>query len=240
MGRAIKQEVPIEEIFFDEDLYPRTQYNWQTGYDYSQSMKTGSKFPEIILAVFNNRKYLVDGKHRIEACKLLKLKTIKAIIHTGWNKEKIFEEAIKSNISHGRVLSPYEKRRIALKLKELRYSQKDISGLIQVPLDKLETFVGSRLINTLSGEPASKGAEVSREIAELIIKSGAKHLSGRTLSPEELLNIENVQKSWYMNSQVNLLKQVIDIIENDLLDTSDQRVMELYNYLVNLIKKGNK
>ena len=108
MGRAIKQKVLIEEIFFDEDLYPRTQCNWQTSYDYSQSMKTGSKFPDIVLAVFNNRKYLVDGKHRIEACKLLKIKSIKAIIYTGWNKKKIFEEAIKYNITHGRDVSHYE------------------------------------------------------------------------------------------------------------------------------------
>ena len=91
MGREIKSEVKLNEVFFDEELYPRSKYSWQTAYDYAQSMRVGAKFPPIILALFNNKKYLVDGKHRIEALKLLKKESVKAIVHTGWSKEKIFK-----------------------------------------------------------------------------------------------------------------------------------------------------
>ena len=94
MARAIKGKVKLNEIVFDEELYPRSMYNWQTGYDYSQSMKVGAKFPDIILALYKGKKYLVDGKHRIEATKLLKKDSISAIVHTGWNRERIYKEAV--------------------------------------------------------------------------------------------------------------------------------------------------
>ena len=148
MERQIRSKVPIKEIFFDETLYPRASYNWQTAYDYSQSMKIGAKFPPIIIAILNGKKYLVDGKHRTEATKMNKQKEIKAIVYSGWSKKKIFLEAVRTNIAHGKLLGPYDKRRIAVKLREMNVSQDQISEIIQIPQDKLENFVGQRLINT--------------------------------------------------------------------------------------------
>lgn len=238
MERKITQIVPIKEVYFDEELYPRSSFNWQTSYDYSQSMKTGAKFPEIVLAVLNKRKYLVDGKHRLEAYKSLKITEVKAIIHTGWNKKKIYIEAVKANISHGRVLSPYEKRKIAMKLLEFKYENSEISELIQVPMDKLENFVAERTVSTLTGVSGKDSAEEARQIAQIIVKSGAKHYSGQTLPVERVSVIESTQRDWNMHSQIDLLKQLIDLIENDLLDLNDERVKELYEYLKNLIIKG--
>ncbi len=238
MARRIKQKVLISEIFFDEDLYPRNLYNWQTGYDYSQSMKTGSKFPDIILAIYNNKKYLVDGKHRIEAYKLLKIKEVDAIIHVGWNRKKIYTQAVKANISHGRVLSPYEKRMIAMKLLEFEYKNSEISKIIQVPLDKLERFVTQRSVNVLTGVSTEDSASSAQKIAKMIVKSGAGHYSGTTLDLKQASNIESVQRNWNMHSQVDLLKQVIDLIENNFLDLQNSKVLEKFNYLRNLIIKG--
>ena len=239
MGREIKSKVLISEIVFDEELYPRSMYNWQTAYDYSQSMKVGAKFPDIVLAFFNGKKYLVDGKHRMEAYKLLKIKKIPAIVYTGWNKEKIFKEAVKFNITHGRGLSPYEKRRIALKLMELNSSQKEISKLIQVPLDKLEKFVGNRLVNSITGEEMTldKTEAMAREIGKVILKSGIKHFAGTTLTEEELKELESNQKDFYMTSQVSLLKTLINILENNLLDKENKQVTQLIFKLKELLNR---
>jgi|TARA_Y100000034_G_scaffold40209_1_gene49571 hypothetical protein len=235
MGRKIIQKVPINEIFFDEDLYPRTHYNWQTAYDYSQSMKTGSKFPDIVLAIFNRKKYLVDGKHRIEAYKLLKQGEIKAVIHIGWNKRRIYTEALKANISHGRMLSPYEKRLAVQKLLELKYSNKDISKFVQVPLEKLENFVAKKAVVTLTGASTEEAAESAMEMAQVVLKSGAGHLSGQELTPNRIIEVENVQRNWNMHSQIDLLNQVIDLLENNLLDRKNPKVIGLYNNLKKII-----
>jgi len=238
MGRTIKSKVKLEEIYFDEDLYPRSQYSWQTAYDYSESMKAGAKFPEIILALYKGRKYLVDGKHRFEAYKLLKLKSINAIVHTGWNREKIYKEAVKANIQHGRSLSPYEKRLIAVKLMEMKCNSSEISKLICVPQDKLESFVGNRLVNSITGEPMTSDSveKTAKEIGQAILKSGVKQFAGQVLTRKDFDSVQETQKSFNMVSQQDLFKQVLFILEKDLLDKEDKKVMKYLEKIKQLLK----
>ena len=238
MGRTIKGEVKLSEIEFDEELYPRTSYNWQTGYDYSQSMKVGAKFPDIILALYNGKKYLVDGKHRMEATKLLKKDSIKAIIHTGWNRERIYKEAVKSNITHGKGLSPYEKRMIAVKLMEMNCKDSEVSELIQIPMDKMESFIGQRLVNSITGEPiTSEGNEkIAKEIGQAILKSGLKHFAGTNISQEDLQSLRETQRDFYAGSQLSLVRQLVETLENDLLDKENKEVMKLIKKLKELLK----
>jgi len=217
MERKIKQEVSLKEIFIDEDLYPRSSVNWHTSYDYAQSMVSGAKFPPIVLAIFANKKYLVDGRHRIDARKQLKKETIQAEIYVGWDKKKIFEEAVRMNIAHGRVLSPFEKRRIALKLREEGYDSKNISELIQVPQDKLENFVAQRLTNALTGET--------------IVKSEIKHLAGQNFEGE----IESLQKPMKSKSQVMLLTHTVYLLEKGLIDKENKVIAKLLKRLKELL-----
>ena len=226
-SNKIKGMVALKDVFFDEELYPRTSYNWQTSYDYSQSMKTGATFPPIILAIYKRKKYLVDGKHRLEAHKICKLDKIEAIVYTGWTRKKIFEESIRLNIAHGRVLSPYEKRKIALKLKSWKYGAAQISDLIQVPQGNLQKFIGTRLINAITGDVEY----------ESIVKSGVKHLAGGTYSENQIKNIEATQKDWYMHNQVDLLDQVIDLFSNKLINIKDKKVKVRVTELKKLLKK---
>lgn len=239
MGRKINSEVNLKEIHFDEDLYPRSKYDWRTAYIYSQAMNSGAKFPPIVLALLNGKKYLVDGKHRTEANILNKKEKIEAIVHTGWNKKKIFLEAVKANISHGKILSPYEKRRIALKLREYDSTNGEISQIIQVPEDKLENFIAQRLVNTMTGEPIDpeEGERLSKEIGHAILKSGIKHFAGETMSEEDFIGLEETQKSFYGSSQFRLFNEVVRIIESDMLDKNNKSVMKLVEKLKILIKE---
>lgn len=218
-----KVNILIKDVHFDEELYPRSGYNWQTGYDYSQSMNTGAIFPRIILALLNKKYYLVDGKHRLEATKILHRKSINALVYTGWNKRKIFEQAIQCNISHGRVLSPYEKRMIALKLRKMKYGNANISKMLQIPTGKLEKFVANRIINTITGEE--------------IVKSGLKNLAGQQMTELRMEQINNSQKPMYISSQLSLLEQLTEILEKGMLDTGNEDVMRLIEDLKSLLDK---
>jgi hypothetical protein len=218
MERKVNKTINLDEVFFDEELYPRSSVYWQVSFAYSEEMKAGAKFPPIVLALYKKKLYLVDGKHRIDAHTLLKKKTIEAEIYTGWNKNKIFEEAIKRNITHGRVLSPFEKRKLVLKLRGMKYGDQAISDLIQVPLERLENFIAQRLINTLTG-------------AE-IVKTEISHVVDKGFSGED---ISNIQKEMYSKSQVSLLKEVVTLLENNLLDLENKEVQILTQKLRQLL-----
>jgi len=218
MERKINQVVKLSEITFDADLYPRSSVNWQTSYDYAMSMNAGVQFPPIILAVSNGKKILVDGKHRIDAMTQQKITETDAVVHIGWSRKKIFEEAVKSNISHGRTLSPFEKRRIALKLRDEGYNDADIVELIQVPADKLDNFVGQRLVNSITGE--------------VIVKSEIKHLTDEDCLDIE---IETTQQPMKSRSQVVLLKQVIYLFEKKMINKTDKVISKLLKRLKKLL-----
>jgi hypothetical protein len=217
MARTIKTSVPIAEIYFEEDLYPRSATDWQTIYIYSQSMKSGAKFPPITLAILNGKKILVDGKHRIEAFKNLKREKIDAEVFTGWDRRKIFEESVKRNISHGRTLSAYDKRRIVLKLRNLKFKDSEISKLVNVPQDKLEHFVGQSLVSATTG----------KIIFDTILKAPLRHKSGGQYSTTQVQDMELAQTQMSSRSQIYIVKEFKNLLENDLIDTADKTIMEM-------------
>lgn len=226
MERRIIKIVPVKDIIFDETIYPRQSTYWQTSYTYSQEMLAGAKFPPITLALFQGKLVLIDGKHRTDATKLLKQETILAEVHTGWDKKRMFEEAIKRNLAHGQALSPYDKRSIALKLRNMHYNLKDISQLIQVPAEKVTEFIAQRLTNSITGET----------ITEVIVKSPLKHLAGKEVRFSNKNSLNDIQENIASKSQVILLDQIIQLIEFKLLDLKDKSVAEKYEHLRKLIK----
>ena len=215
--KRLTSTVNIKDIALDVELYPRACYDWQTGYDYSQSMANGVKFPRVVLAKVGDKFVIIDGKHRIEAVKILKQKTIDADILIGMSREQMFIEAVKLNISHGRKLSPYDKRNIALKLRAMKYNLSDISEIIQVPIGKLNNFIAQRLTNSITGET--------------IVKSELKHLAGQDISEDTKV----YQMSMISSSQENLLKEVIRLFETKLIDKKDKTIKILIKKLKELL-----
>jgi hypothetical protein len=222
MARTIKQKVPISEIVFNEDFYPRVSPDWKTSYDYAQSMKAGVKFSPITLALFNRKKVLVDGKHRIDALKLNKGTEIETEILIGLSAIQIFEEALRRNMNHGKRLSPYEKRQAILKLRGYKYDTSKISKIVQIPVDKIQNFVGQRLVNTITGET--------------IVKSGIKHVAGKEYeTQEQSLVLEEAQEGMDITDQTKVLKQLINLIKNDLLDLENPKILSLVKELKTLL-----
>lgn len=233
MERRITTSVPVNEIQIDEEIYPRSGVNWLTVHVYGQSMKTGAVFPPITLAIYRNKKYLIDGRHRLQAVKNLKIENIDCEVFTGWDYKRMFEESIRRNIAHGRVLSPFEKRKIAYKLMQMKYPNQKISELIQVPINSLSTFIEQRLVNTLSGKTIA-GAPISQNV---VVKSGIKHLAGQNLneSVSEIVT-EDRQKAYSMQSQLNLIGQLVALIKDGLIDIDNPKVRDELRVLINLLK----
>jgi hypothetical protein len=142
----------ISELEFDSEIYPRNEVNWLTAYSYSQAMRAGDVFPPIRVGLFKGKKYAVDGWHRIEAKRLLKDEYVEAIVKRYDSLKDMFVDAVKFNITHGRPLSVQEKVRLIHKLEEFKLDLAEISRIVRIPIDKIESFK-MRVVYGPNGKP---------------------------------------------------------------------------------------
>ena len=209
--------MPIEDIVFDESLYPRHKYWWGTAYAYSEEMKAGARFPNITVGLLNGKHVLVDGKHRLEAYKINKETHVSVDVLSGLNEEELFLQAIKLNIAHGHTLSSYDKMKIIGKLEDMKFDMESISGIVQIPMGKLTNFIAKRITTTTFGKPQ-------------ILKSAFKHLSNAKIP------IENYEQSTISaRSELSLVRQLIQVFSNEAFPKKDhefvERVEELHMLL---------
>jgi hypothetical protein len=142
----------ISELEFDSEIYPRNEVNWLTAYSYSQAMRAGDVFPPIRVGLFKRKKYVVDGWHRVEAKRLLKDEYVEAIVKRYDSLKDMFVDAVKFNITHGRPLSVQEKVRLIHKLEEFKLDLAEISRIVRIPIDKIESFK-MRVVYGPNGKP---------------------------------------------------------------------------------------
>jgi len=207
--------LPINQVEFNKEIYPRLNYGWQTAYDYAMSMKAGANFPPIVVAEYEGTYFLVDGKHRLEASKLNKQDSIQCEILRGLTWEKIFLEAVERNIKNSRPFSPQEKAHIAHKLRGMKFTDIQVSVIVQIPMEKLSKFVADRVTNTISGE-------------EVVLKSPLRNFAGEIISDE----MELGQRILSATSQEQLLNQMVFMLENN----SFKRIPKITNKLKHIRK----
>lgn len=145
-----KEMVNVEDIFIDDELYPRTGEVWIVELGYADAMKKGAIFPPIVVAEFEGKIYLIDGKHRIGANKRNKIDDLEAEFIKVNSKEEIFLEAIKRNIKHGHALYAGDKEKIIKKLKIMKYTDEKISDILMIPENSIKNFRANNISNALT------------------------------------------------------------------------------------------
>jgi len=145
----------IKDIYIDEDIYPRINKSNKTINAYIESLKAGAKFPPIEVQKINNEGteqiILLDGLHRLESHKELKLDEIDVIF---W-KEEILDKkehlndlrlrAANLNILHGDRLS-YEDmyqtaRKVATDDPEKKYTEQAIADQLGVAQQTVHDWI---------------------------------------------------------------------------------------------------
>lgn len=238
MGRTGLSEtklIDVKSVITDKELYPREGWNHFTAFTYSQAMLAGAKFPPIVVALSNGKYILVDGKHRLEAKVILKQDKIEAEVVAGWSRKQIYEEAVKRNTSHGKPLSVYERRKVGLRLRNWQYPPNKISELINVPMDKLTTFIEQRLTNAITGQTitSATSSQTPRKAEQVILKTGIRNAQNMDLTMEQ---IDDVQEGLYAGSQRSLLTQLIKIVKSNLLQ-KDKKTQKLIVELKELLNE---
>jgi hypothetical protein len=108
--KAEIQAVPLSDIVFREDLYPRIKTSPETVQKYAEDL---SVLPPIEV---NQRYELIDGWHRWTAHKKAKAETIPIEITLTSGDTELLELAIERNATHGLQLSQDDKRDMARRI----------------------------------------------------------------------------------------------------------------------------
>ena len=208
--------LPLDAIHIEPTLYPRSMVDWRTTYNYYLALRSGAKFPLIVLTKLNGRYVLVDGVHRYKAISMLQkfskvTEPIQAEMIACKNLDEAYLEAVKRNIKHGKPLSLYEKIEIRNRLFKIRWREKDIAKLLQMPTTKLEKLVEQRVIQ--------KGNEL------VTLKAPLKHLGSTTDVSKES------QKMFAAMSQLSLVNQVVEIVQQGWLAYDNKELLKALKIL---------
>jgi len=209
----------IKQIFIDETIYPRSQWSWQTSYDYQQSMKVGVKFPPIVVNLYAGKYYLIDGMHRMKAYLSNKIPSIKCEVLKLKSVEEMFKECILRNIGNGRPLSCQDKALIIGKLRSMDISYPEISVIIQMPVDKVEQFAAQRITNSITGE-------------EIYIKSPLIGIDGLIEN-----DFNSKQKIFSATSESQLISQMRTLLEMKKVNLKNPKTLNDLKIIHKLIER---
>jgi hypothetical protein len=198
--------IAIKDIKVREEYYPRQSVSFPTIVKFADAMRTGANFPPIIVTKFENEIVLVDGLHRMKAKVLDKEKYIKAEFIKVNSWIDILTEATKRNIAHGQSLSMYDRMNIYQKLKIEGWKIEKISALLQIPKASMIKYAERRITMTTAGE-------------EVVLKSPMQHLSTESTSITH-----DEQKQFNVQSQLQLINQLIQLIKLRIVNRKNKKV----------------
>lgn len=209
-------KVKIEKLVLDYNLYPRTEVDSVAVTDLVAAKEAGATLPPIIVDKKSMR--VADGFHRINMCKRLKIDKIDVVFKDYATDAELYLDAVLLNAQHGRKLSRYDQIRIITQAEALEISPVLIAESLNITVERAETL------------KIKKTAVTKGKI--LPIKRTLAHLAGRQLSSKQTKGNEKaggMQPLFYIN-------QVLNLVENDLIDWGNEKVIEA---LRDLSKKIN-
>ena len=216
-------KVKIEKLVLDYNLYPRTEVDSVTVTDLVAAKESGADLPPVVVDKKSMR--VADGFHRIAMCKRLKIDKIDVVYKDYASEAELYLDAVALNAKHGRKLSRYDQVRIITRAEELDISPIVIAESLNITINRAETL------------KIKKTAVSQKKI--IPIKRTLGHLAGRQLSSRQTKGNEKaggMRPLFYIN-------QVGNLLENDLIDWEDGKLVEALKVLgrmINLRVAANK
>lgn len=202
-------EMKAAEIILDYNLYPRHKLDATHVTHIRLAIRAGNGVPPVV--VCKKTKKATDGFHRITAA----LKefgpdaTVRAELRTYGNDGERLLDAFHMNSDHGRNLTPYDRVRCIAMAEEFKVSMKDVAKALRMPLDEAR-----RLGVRRAHDPKTQKV--------IPIKHGLSHLVGQDLTPKQ----EEGNRTYGGMQPLYYVNQVIRMIENDLLDFDNVKLIE--------------
>ena len=210
------------ELVFDFDLYPRPNIDAAHVRNIMTALEAGEELPPIV--VDEKSKRIVDGFHRVRAMQRHDKDnaTIQAILHSYASDKALFLEAVRLNAAHGRSLTSYDRAHAIILADKLGIDHDVLAGALRMTLAR---------VNDLRIERSAIAEKLT-----VPLKRTIRHMAGRKLSKgqqEANVKLSGMDAGFYV-------RQVILLLENDLLDPEDEELDPLLDCLAKLLRERKK
>jgi hypothetical protein len=197
----------LSELILDFDLYPRGKVDSQHAANMVASLDAGAEMPPMVIE--KKTKRVVDGFHRWRAySQTFDLNyEVTCIEKTYANDGELFLDAMRYNSAHGRALTPHDMTGCIIKAKKFKLSDHLVGEALHLTTEKIKGLRGAR-IGSVSGRP-------------IALKYTIQHMAGHKLTKKQ----EAANKKLSGMNQLFYVNQLIELIENGLLDSSNEKLL---------------
>jgi hypothetical protein len=207
----------VSLLVFDFDLYPRQRINTIHVRALMDAEEGGAEIPPILIDTKSKR--IADGFHRATAKRRLygddaEIMVVKKRYR---NEQDLLLDAIRLNADHGLHMDPCDRARAIILAVNLNIDADAVASALHVSVDKVNELKVNKTART-------DGITVA-------IKNTIKHKRGQKLTRKQ---VEANTKLGGMN-QAFYANQLITLIEANLLDTNDDRLMTRLQILHDLL-----
>lgn len=219
--RPRPKKVPNTDLVEDFDIYPRGNIDSYTVNRYADAMIAGSEFPPIVADEESKR--IVDGFHRRRAHVRAfgEGKTIEVLFVRHESEADVFADCVRHNAKHGIPIDNHDRVRIISIGRRLGIQDIELAGLMEITEPKMEVL--AQRITSVKDiqEPA-------------FLKNTNRHLAGgKPLTKKQRQGNDKAGG----HNQLFYVNQVINLIENDLLDKENEKLMDGLRRLGSMIEE---
>jgi hypothetical protein len=183
-------------------------------------MMLGIELPPIVAD--RKTKTVIDGFHRYHAAKRLKLPTISAELKDYKSPAEMFLDAMHLNAGHGRTMTNFDRVHCVILAAKHKIEPEQVATALSITVEKVGELRADRI-----GKLRSVGG------ASIPLKRTLHHMAGQSLTKTQ---VEAQQKLGGMD-QGFYVNQLIVLIENELVDTGDPKLMQNIQRLADLLAK---
>lgn len=200
--------MPASELVIDFNLYPRHHIDRTNVRAIKEAMEAGEKVPAVIADAASLR--VIDGVHRTTgALERDPAALIRVTLVEYADEGEMFLDAVRRNARHGVKLSSYDRARVVNVGDRLGIDPEAVAGALAVTVDVTERLRAARTAYDQQGKPVE-------------IKRAARHLAGSKLT-EKQRKANKRSQGWPLYFHC---EQIINAIEGDLVDWTDERNTE--------------
>ena len=176
----------ISDIKINDEIYPRESFDTETVKRYREAMAAGAKFPPLVITSDN---HLLDGRHRLEAYKLVGKTEVEVKIE---NPDDPATRAVELNLQHGKPLSRFEMRELARKW----YGTRPVTNIADI------LGVTRQTVQNWVSDLAAEREEAREEIREKALGIRAEGKTQAEVARELGVTQQAISK-WVNNSDKN-------------------------------------
>ena len=212
------KKLKAAEIVLDFDLYPRNNIDSANVTNITAAMEAGVEMPPVIIDRTSKR--CIDGFHRVRAALRLHGDNaeIQVIEKDYPNEKEMFLDAMRYNAGHGAKLDPNDRTRCAIIAERLHITMDRVAGALNMTKAKLEVLRETRV--------------AKHDGLQIALKQTVRHFCGKRLTRAQVAanaKLSGMNQSFYAN-------QLITLIESEMLDTDDERLMIVLRKLHGLLE----